>query len=222
MAIWPHASWPAARRALRSSRVPTEEIVLPFPVARHLVRPVARVRSGLLCSSIVGLREGGHFDRYYALLPAEHRERIVGLTATEWIDPQLALVHYEACEALECSEEEQIENGRKVAQRLQRGFLSVLLRAAQESGVTPWAVLVRYQRLWERYFDGSAVQVTKLGPKEARAEIAGFPLARIRYIQNGVGGILRGVTELVAKRVYVSLLPERSTRTSLAYSVSWA
>jgi hypothetical protein len=202
--------------------LPEEEIVLPFPVPKHMVRPVTRVRSGLISSSIVGLREMGCFDRYYALLPIEHRDRILGLTAAEWIDPQLAMIHYEACEALECSKEEQIKNGMRVAQRLQKGFLSVVLRAAQESGIGPWSVLVRYQRLWERYFDGSAIQVTKLGPKEARVELVGFPMARLVYIQNGVGGIMRGVTELVTKRVYATLLEKRCTRTSLTYQLSWA
>jgi hypothetical protein len=200
--------------------MPKEEIVLPLPVPRPQVKPVTRVRSGLLVSSIVALREQGHFDRYHARLPAEHRERIVGLGATEWIDPALAVIHYEACDALELPVEQQVKNGMRVAQRLQRGFLSVVLRAATESGVGPWSVLVRYQRLWSRYFDGSAIEVVKLGPKEARAEVVAFPLARIAYVQNGVAGIMRGVTELVTKRVYVAHLA--SSATTLSYRLSWA
>jgi hypothetical protein len=64
--------------------------------------------------------------------------------------------------------------------------------------------------------------VTKLGPKEARAELVGYPLARIGYVKAGVGGIMRGVTELVAKRVYVQRVANLSSDTTLAYRLSWA
>jgi hypothetical protein len=200
---------------------PRDEVVLPFPVPKHLVPHVTRVRSGLLCSSIVGLRNRGHFGRYYEVLPPEHRAHILGLTAGEWIDPELAFVHYDACEALGLPVEEQTRNGMHVAQHLQKGFVSVILRGAVESGVTPWSVLTRYQRLWARYFQGSAIEVRKRGPKEARAELVGFPLARIPYIRNGIGGVVRGVTELVARRVYVNILAPECTPTSLAYTLSW-
>lgn len=181
-----------------------------------------RIRSGLLCSSIQSLRARGLFDAYLAKLPRDHHERVLALTAAEWIAPDLAFVHYEALDALDMTEEQIEENGVQVAQHLQRGFLSVALRFAVESGVTPWAVLERYQRLWDRYFDGSAVAVWKTGPKDARAEVVGFPLARIRYIQIGVGGIMRGVLELVCKRAYVRPMRRTCTPESLTYRISWA
>jgi hypothetical protein len=167
------------------------------------------------------LRERGHFQAYLEKLPQQHHARVLSLTAAEWIQPELAFHHYEACDALGLSAEEQEEIGMQVAQHLQRGFLKVVLKLAIESGVTPWSVLERYQKLWERYFDGSAIAVYKLGPKEARAEVVGFPLARIGYIQVGVGGIMRGVTELVAKRVYVNRVARVCTSTSLGYNLSW-
>lgn len=184
--------------------------------------PLRRVRSGLLCSSVQALRERSLFDRYLKLIPSKHAPAILSLTASEWIPPDLAFIHYEACDALQLSHFDQIEIGMQVAQHLQRGFLSVVLRFAIEAGVTPWTVLQRYQKLWDRYFDGSSVAVWKLGPKEARVEFAGFPLARIKYIQNGVGGIVRGVTELVCKRVYVTNLATHCTESTLGYRLSWA
>jgi hypothetical protein len=183
---------------------------------------VRRIRSGLLCSSIKSLREHGYIDRYLAKLPKQHHAQILSLTAAEWIDPEIGFHHYEAVDAIGMPPEEQERMGMQVAQHLQKGFLSVVLRLAIESGVTPWSVLERYQKLWERYFDGSAICVTKLGPKEARAELVGFPMARIGYIKVGVGGIMRGVTELVAKRVYVQLVPKLSSETTLTYRLSWA
>jgi hypothetical protein len=67
-----------------------------------------------------------------------------------------------------------------------------------------------------------AVGVWKTGPKDARVEVVGFPLARIRYIQVGVGGIARGALELVCKRAYVKHMPGESNPTGLVYRVSWA
>jgi hypothetical protein len=156
-----------------------------------------------------------------AKLPQAHHARMLSLTAAEWIDPEIGFQHYEAVDKIGMTPEEQEHMGMQVAQHLQKGFLSVVLRLAIESGVTPWSVLERYQKLWDRYFDGSAISVTKLGPKEARAELVGFPMARIGYIQTGVGGIMRGVTELVAKRVYVQRVPKLSSETTLTYRVSW-
>jgi len=199
-----------------------EIVILPFPSSRDLVPAVRRIRSGLLCSSIKSLRDHGYFDQYLAKLPQEHHARMLSLTAAEWIDPELAFHHYEAVDRIGMTVDEQERLGMQVAQHLQKGFLSVVLRLAIESGVTPWSVLERYQKLWERYFDGSAISVTKLGPKEARAELVGFPLARIGYVKAGVGGIMRGVTELVAKRVYVQRVANLSSDTTLAYRLSWA
>ena len=167
------------------------------------------------------LRERGYFDAYMEKLPREHHARVLSLTAADWIEPELAFHHYEACDALRLSAEEQELIGMQVAQHLQRGFLKVVLRLVIESGVTPWSVLERYQKLWERYFDGSAIAVYKLGPKEARAEVVGFPLARVGYIQVGVGGIMRGVTELVAQRVYVQRVPALCSSSTLGYRLSW-
>lgn len=179
------------------------------------------MRSGLLCSSIQSLRARGLFDAYYAKLPERDRDRVLALTAAEWIDPELAFTHYEALDALRLPGHVIEDIGVQVAQHLQRGFLSVALRFAVESGVTPWSVLERYQKLWERYFDGSAICVWKLGPKEARAQVAGFPLARIGYIQIGVAGIMRGVLELVCKRAYVVPVRGQCDGDTLTYRVSW-
>ncbi len=198
-----------------------EVVILPFPTAREAVPSVRRIRSGLLCSSIKSLREHGHFDAYLEKLPREHHARILSLTAATWIAPELAFHHYEACDGLGLSADEQELIGMQVAQHLQRGFLKVVLRLVVESGVTPWSVLERYQKLWERYFDGSAIAVYRLGPKEARAEVVGFPLARIGYIQVAVGGIMRGVTELVTKRVYVRKVAALCSSTTLGYRLSW-
>jgi hypothetical protein len=202
--------------------VPREEVIVPFPTPREQIPAVRRIRSGLLCSSFQAIRAQGLEAAYFEKLPRERHERIITLTAAEWIDPELAFAHYEALEALAIPPSQIEENGRTVAQQLQRGFLSVALRLAVESGVTPWSVLERFPKLWERYFDGSAIAVWKLGPKEARTQVVGFPLARIGYIRIGVGGIIRGVLELVCKRAYVLPVRAQCDATTLTYRISWA
>jgi hypothetical protein len=199
-----------------------EEVLVPYPAPRDRVPVVRRIRSGLLCSSLQAVRARHLESAYFAKLPREYHERVLSLTAAEWIGPELAFAHYDALDALGMTPEQIEQNGLQVAQQLQRGFLSVVLRFAVESGVTPWAVLERYQKLWERYFDGSAVAVWKRGPKEARAQVAGFPLARIGYVQVGVGGIMRGVLELVCRRAYVVPMRTQSDATTLTYRISWA
>jgi hypothetical protein len=201
--------------------LPREEVILPYPVERHRVPSVKRVRSGLLCSSIQSLRSRGLFDAYFEKLPARDRDRVLALTAAEWIDPELVFTHYDALDSLRLPGDQIEQIGVEVAQHLQRGFLSVALRFAVESGVTPWAVLLRYQKLWERYFDGSAVAVWKVGPKDARAQVSGFPLARIGYIQIGVAGIMRGVLQLVCKRAYVVPVRAQCDTDTLTYRTSW-
>jgi hypothetical protein len=196
-----------------------EEVVLAFP-AKWV--PLRRVRSGLLVSSLKAIRERGLFDRYKAFVPPSRLDEILGLTAATWINPELAFVHYEAADRLGLDYETQVEIGMQVAKHLQQGFLSVVLRFVIETGVNPWHVLVLNQKLWDRYFDGSAAAVYKLGPKEARAEFVGFPLARVPYVRNGVGGILRGIAELVCKRVYVQQVADKCSATTLAYRLSWA
>lgn len=168
------------------------------------------------------MRARGLEAAYFAKLPREHHARIQSLTAAEWIGPELAFAHYETLDALGMTAEQIEENGVQVAQQLQRGFLSVVLRFVVESGVTPWSVLERYQKLWERYFDGSAIEVRKTGPKDARAQVAGFPLARIKYIRIGVAGIMRGVLELVCKRAYVTPIHAECDESTLTYKISWA
>jgi len=65
-------------------------------------------------------------------------------------------------------------------------FLGTLFRAARLGGVSPWVGLSHAQRLYERLLDGGGgLCVVRLGPKEARMEIAGLPLARIAYFRNG-------------------------------------
>jgi hypothetical protein len=96
------------------------------------------------------------------------------------------------------------------------------MRLAKGAGVTPWTVLFRLQELWARIWIGGGVQVAKLGPKEARVEIAGWPCAESSYCRTAMRGVIPAVTDLFCQKSYANELRSFATRTALAYRLSWA
>ncbi len=54
---------------------------------------------------------------------------------------------------------------------------------------------------------GGGIRVLKVGPKEARVELAGFPACRYRYCRIGLRGVLTGMTEMFCTKAHVSELP---------------
>jgi hypothetical protein len=99
--------------------------------------------------------------------------------------------------------------------------LSVAMKLAKESGVSPWTMFAQSQRVWERSFRGSAIGVFKLGPKEACVEIVAWPLARLEYNRVSVRGILAGLAQPFCTRVYVNEVASLCTATSCGYRVAW-
>jgi hypothetical protein len=96
------------------------------------------------------------------------------------------------------------------------------VKLAAGTGVTPWTVFAQARRFWDRAFQGSGVSVSKLGPKEARMEIVGWPLARIEYTRVSFRGILVSLTRRFCTRVYVTEVAAMCTDTSAAYRAAWA
>ena len=82
-------------------------------------------------------------------------------------------------------------------------------------------MLPHLQRLWDRALVGGGLSVTKLGPKEARIEVVGFPVCRFRYCRIGMRGVLTGMIEMFCTKAHVTELPEW-TDTSGAVKIAWA
>lgn len=196
--------------------------VIELPRDVSTIPVVKKVRGSLLASSIVTLRKRGLFDRYARNIDPDLLSKIVFVGVSEWVDLSLALAHYAACDALDLPAEEQVENGRWVARAVQSGFVSVVLRLAKETGLTPWSVLDRGQRLLGRVFDGGAPGLTRLGPKEALVEFVQAPFFRYPYMRNGFVGTLCGVTEIVSRRAYGTLVPALTNDTRIGVRLSWA
>jgi hypothetical protein len=103
-----------------------------------------------------------------------------------------------------------------------KSALSLAVKLAAGSGVTPWTVLSQARRLWERSFQGSSLAVFKLGPKEARMEIIAWPLAHLEYNRISFRGILRSIVGPFCTRAYTYDIPSLCTATTVAHRIAWA
>jgi hypothetical protein len=179
------------------------------------------VRGTLIVSSVTMLRERGLLERYRGAVSPDLRDRILEVTAASWVPVGYIVAHYEACDRFDFTTTELIALGREFTQKLHRPIIEVVLRLAGAAGVTPWTLAEQLPRIWDRMYRGGSVEATKLGPKEARIDIRGFPCAHIRYSRVAWRGVLLGGTELFSQRAFVAEIPSRCNSTSLAYRVSW-
>lgn len=198
-----------------------EREVLPFATPRDAVPVATHFRSTWLVATMQLLRERGRYDAYVARLPPEHREPIAQSIAAVWLPIEVAVAHYRALDALEIPDDEQVLLGRQTTARVQESVIGTLMKLATNVVADPWTLYPHVQRLWARIFRGSAVAVFGLGPKEARVEIAGWPCASSTYAQNGLVGVIAGITELFAQRAYARELVSYRSHLTLGYRVSW-
>ena len=88
-------------------RVTGGEIVLPFPAPFARLEKVTEIRSTLIASSIQALKTRGLLERYIELLPEEFRGTLPHCIAGQWFPLSTGFAHYEACDRLGLSLEEQ-------------------------------------------------------------------------------------------------------------------
>jgi hypothetical protein len=197
------------------------EAVLPFSVPKRQIPIATQFRSTWLTSSILSLRERNKLEEYLALLPAEHHESVMNSVAGLWLPTEVAIAHYSACGALGFTTQEMIDIGLDVTRRVHGTMLSLMVRLAKGAGATPWVALENTQRLWERVWVGGAVAVFKVGPKEARMEIAGWPCSVVPYCRIALRGVTLGIVEMFCRKAYVLDLPRLCGPNELAYRIAW-
>jgi hypothetical protein len=198
------------------------DAVVPFRVPRNQVRPTFEFKSTWLSASLDTLRARGHFARYLELLPSEHHDPILRSIAGVWLPTEICYAHYRACDALGLTVAEQLMMGRGVLDRMQKTIFSLAFRVAKEAGVTPWTMLKVLPAEFEREWRGGACGIFKIGPKDARIEMIGFPCAAIPYARIALRGVAIGLAELVCRRAYVSDVRELCNDTTIAYRIAWA
>lgn len=198
------------------------DYVLPPPAERRHIAPVSEFRSTWVTGSIRALETRGLLERYSERLSLSDREALVYCIPGSWLSAPLVVTHYEACDRLALSNATLLEIGSEVTRRIHGPALALGRSVASASGVTPWTILGRLDKLWGRVTRGGAVVVARLGPKEAHVEAIGLPVAHLRYNRIAMAGILRGVVQLFCRSVWVHEVPELCTPTALGYRIQWA
>jgi hypothetical protein len=179
-------------------------------------------RSTILMGSISSIRDLGRFDEYVAQLPEAHRELLLNAVAAAWIPIDVAFSHYSACDSLNFTVDQQVLNGRVTFDKTRGTLLGTVVRMATQSGLTPWNVFPYFQRFWERGYDGGGVRIVKLGPKEARLELAAVRITDSRYYRNALRGLVMAVTEMFCRKAYATEIPGQRGAGTVSYRVQWA
>jgi len=184
--------------------------------------PLRRVRSTLLVASYKMIHAMGRDDDYRRALPREHHAAIVNAVAGTWVDVDVALAHYVACEGLGLSSEEQVEVGRNVGLKLRGTLAGTIVHMSKEVGVDPWTVIPTMPRLWSRVFEGSAILGWRLGPKEARIDAVGMPIVDVRYFRNALRGQCMGMMDLFCTRSYANARSAQFEPGTYSLRLQWA
>lgn len=199
-----------------------DEWFLPFPKPRSVIADARNFRSTWITASQATIRGHGLGAQYEEALDPRYRDELLAVVPGVWLPMHVARAHYLACDSLGISETEQVEFGRLAMQKANATTLSFITRLAKNAGVTPWTVFAQTPRIMAQTVDDGAIAVAKLGPKDARVEIVGYPLADIPYNRVTMRGILVGGIELFCRRAFAREIPELCDHRSLGLHVSWA
>jgi hypothetical protein len=160
-------------------------------------------------------------EKYLSKLPEEHHFTIRSTPVHEWLPAEVVVAHYAALDALALAEEEVLAIGSSVVIHGHGKAIEVALRVIPSAVLNVFSVLTKADRLWDRAFDGGALAIFRLGPKEARIDIIGLPFAHLTYPRLAIRGVITGVLRLLVKTVYVNDVTTFSTGNMLSYSISW-
>ena len=201
---------------------PKLEVVAPFQHPRGAAPTVDAVRGTLLAGSIQSARALGQWDRYLELLEPAYHAAIRELMVASWVPVDVAFAHYNAMDRLDLPTSQQIDNGRKVAEKVQNTYVGTILRGLKSSGtVSPMGILERFQLAWARVIRGGDSAVFRTGPKDVRVECVSMPLANIAYFRNGWQGMFESSLGLVTRRVFVRQDARFQREDQVAFLVSW-
>jgi hypothetical protein len=195
-----------------------ETVVLPFPGPRESISPATEFRSTWLTSSLEGLRQHGHLDRYLSLLTS-HQNEITTCVAGSWISIAVALAHYHACERLRLSPEE-IEAMARGGGNVRRAWYANVIASAQRPDTSMWTVLAQLQKFWLRSANGGAVAVFQVGPHSARLHYVGCPLFNVPYFREAFRVVVMLLAQHVHEDVVFTMLPPNRVD-EVEYRLHW-
>lgn len=174
------------------------EIIIPHDAEAG---PVTAVRNVVIQASLVELKNNGYYDRYTTLIAPDILERLRLAIAPSWIEVDLALAHYAACDNLRLTPEEFEAMGKRVGHRVQETVLVSLAKKVREAGFDLCPAVGALHRMWPRLFQGGSVQVVKVGSKEKLLELRGFALNRYHYYRQAHLAALRATYAALGTRV---------------------
>jgi hypothetical protein len=183
---------------------------------------VTQIRSSLLQSSLATLKQRGHFESWAEAVDPAYKEIIVESVAPTWLPIAVGIAHYQACDSLKLPQHELTAIGEAVGDRVQTTFLGTVTKVAQQAGVTPWASVAHFGRLWSRLFVGGSSQLARTGPKDLQIELHGLGLVRFQYFRNAYTGLVRAALMLFAARVaYVNVMRFQPSAEQMVVAASW-
>jgi hypothetical protein len=183
--------------------------------------PVTELRSSWLRSSLSTLELRGHLPRYQALATPEERELVFGSIVEPWIPIEHALVHYSVCERLELGDAELFDIGHSIARMIHRSYGALAVHLVKSAGATPWHVLEDgMPLLWKRIWRGGHLVISRTGPKDARVDVNGWPLAKLKYCRRTMRGVGQALCEMFSQRVYSHEVPQRRGDVA-SYRFTW-
>ena len=174
-----------------------EQLLVPYPATLAAEPPLCMFRSTLLVGLTQTLKRHGFYEKYVAALPPQHLTTILS-SAGMWLPIEVGLAHYQACDALNLSSDEQLRFGGEVVMALQRTFIGTVLKAASLGvGVGPLTGLEKFATVYARTIKGGGVCVVRVGPKDVRVDCIGLPHAQIPYFRVAYRGFIRRGCELL-------------------------
>jgi hypothetical protein len=199
-----------------------QETIVPFPETLGRSPIVTDCRSTLLVASLGSIERRGHRPAYERNIGRTELEAISTLVAGVWLPIDLAVAHYRACDALRLTVQEQLDLGGEVVNKMHGTLMGTVLIAAKSAGaVTVWSVMTKLGQVFGRNFRGGGASVTRTGPKDARVDIVGLPLAAVPYFRVAYLGSIRAAIEFFSVRSVVTEIRESCTATTLGFRASW-
>lgn len=206
----------AQRPSLFEPVVVLEHVSESGPTATH-------ARGTLISGSQQNLRELGVYEQYLELLPRSAREKLTCVLAASWIPIELALTHYQTCEALQLETEQVRRVGELTAARMVKTFAGAAMRVVRSAGADSyWLLLKNNDRFYDRLYQGGGVTLLQTGPKDLVLENHGQPLAACRFWRTAYLAYMEAFGRAFAKVSFVKLVhPRIPGPHSIAVAGSW-
>jgi hypothetical protein len=196
------------------------KVVLEINGSAERVPVASHVRGTVLVSSQRGLKTRGFFDAYQQVVAPEHRDALAIVLASSWIPMEVALAHYNACEALALPDSIVHAIGYESGQFIYSSTLAIVARGSRQLGASPWAILANLDRFLARSFQGSAYEVVERAPKEAEVRWYGQPCVDVPYFRRAFGAFILGCIAPFCRTAYDRHMGA-PLRGACAYRFSW-